>query len=307
MLIIVLATILIVEIMNKDEKANDKFKVITSFYPMYVIAENIIGDTEGIELVSLTNYTTGCLHDYQLSTSDMKRLENGDVIIINGGGMENFMGDVLEAYPDLPVINASEGIKLLPGTAHEHDDGNNSSDNQDDSDHDEEYNAHVWMDMDYYMQQVQNVMNSLGDIYPEDAAFFQENGKQYLKKITALKEKFESSLKNIEGEKVVVFHDAFSYLAKEIGLEVVHVVDMDSETSLSAGEIAEVVDEVNKDQVKVLFTEEQYSASIASNIAKETGAKVYIIDSIVTGDMNKDAYITAMEKNLTALKDAFKN
>jgi len=76
---------------------------------------------------------------------------------------------------------------------------------------------------------------------------------------------------------------------------------------LSAGDISEVIDEVKEKQVKVLFTEEQYSTSIADNIASETDANVYIINSLVTGDMDKDSYINGMKQNLEVLKQALLN
>jgi zinc transport system substrate-binding protein len=286
-----------------DTKREEKqgLTIVTSFYPMYVVAENIIGQIEDIELVNLTNYTSGCLHDYQLSTSDMKRLEEADILIINGGGMESFMEDVFSSYPELPIITASEGISFLLSEEHDHSE-------EEDSEHEhseEEYNAHVWMNMEYYLVQIKNIVERLSELDPDHAKIYEENGLNYSKKVEALKQEFEETLNLNDNKKIVIFHDAFAYLAQEFELNIVHTVNMDSETALSAGEIAEVVDEVREEDVRVLFTEEQYKASIASNIAVETGAKVYVIDSGVTGDMDKDAYLNSMKTNLQILKEAF--
>jgi zinc transport system substrate-binding protein len=104
----------------------------------------------------------------------------------------------------------------------------------------------------------------------------------------------------------VIFHDAFAYLANRIGITVAHTVPLDSDTSLSAGDIGEIIDEVQAGNIHYLFTEVQYSDSIASQIAAETDASVYIIDSAVTGDGSMDSYIQAMQKNIETLKELVK-
>ncbi len=70
-------------------------------YPMYIAAENVIGDADGVRLENLSEPQTGCLHDFQLTPEDMKLLSTADVFIINGGGIESFMKEVAEAYPNL--------------------------------------------------------------------------------------------------------------------------------------------------------------------------------------------------------------
>ena len=310
MLIISIGSGLITFVVNKEEENKEEYTIVTSFYPMYVLAKNIIGDVEGINLVNLTDYQSGCLHDYQLTTTDMKRLENADLFIMNGGGMENFIEEIVESYPELQVINASEGIEFL-ASEHDHDhdhDGDeedsHSEDVHDGHDHEEEFNAHVWLNMDYYRIQIENVKNGLIKYNEDNSEIYTYNAKEYDNKIAGLKDNFIKTLGDVSGNEVVIFHDAFAYLAKALGLEVVYTINMDNETSLSAGEIAMVVDEIKGHDIKVLFTEEQYSTSIAENIANETGAKVYIIDSIVQGSFDKDGYINAMNYNLEVIKEA---
>ncbi len=72
-------------------QAQGPVQVVTSFYPLYIFAQNVLDGVQGAELSNLTHPTTGCLHDYQLLTSDMRTLEMADVLIINGGGMEPFL------------------------------------------------------------------------------------------------------------------------------------------------------------------------------------------------------------------------
>ena len=62
----------------------DKLTVVTSFYPVYLLAQEIVQGAEGIRLENMAQPQTGCLHDYELSISDMKLLETADIFIING-------------------------------------------------------------------------------------------------------------------------------------------------------------------------------------------------------------------------------
>ena len=84
------------------EEEDDGFTVVTSFYPMYVAARNVVGDQGHVRLENLSEPQTGCLHDYQLTSEDMKLLATADVFIINGGGIETFLADVAAEYPDSP-------------------------------------------------------------------------------------------------------------------------------------------------------------------------------------------------------------
>ena len=94
-------------------KSEGPVQIVTSFYPIYIFASNVLAGVEGVELKNLTHPTTGCLHDYQLLASDMVTLSRADALIINGGGMESFVPMVQTQYPQLPLIDTSEGIELL--------------------------------------------------------------------------------------------------------------------------------------------------------------------------------------------------
>lgn len=301
-------------------KSDGKIKVVTTFYPIYLIGLNIADQVENVEVDSLTKLNTGCLHDYQLTTEDMKLIATADVMVINGGGMEGFLEDVTANYPNLTIIDTSQGISMLPNI-------NNTFAN-DTSTAEEasklgEYNAHVWLDPKLYMKQIENFRDGLlhyinnadqginleiekitkkinqnSDIYLNEVQQLDQQIENYSNSIT------KSSEQKSINRKAVIFHDSFAYLANYVGMEVTFTVPLDSDTALSAGDIAEIVDEVKAQDIKYLFTEQQYSDSIAKQIEEETNAKVYIIDSVVTGDGAKDSYLKSMKNNLDVLKTA---
>jgi zinc transport system substrate-binding protein len=286
-------------------KEVSEINLVTSFYPTYIIGMNIVDQVPGIRLESLTDFKAGCLHDYQLTTGDMRLLSDADVFIMNGGGMESYIGDVVKNYPDLSMINISEGIAML-------DSGENAG----------EQNSHVWLDPKRYLLQIANMkdglvqyINGRRDLSEENRSEIiqklTDNAEAYIDKVNGLETELETVIQGIEGNRasenrsVIIFHEAFAYLAERAGLTVTHTIEVEGDTAFSAGEIAEMIRQVNEGNIRYLFTEKQYGNSITDRIVEETDAKSYVIDSAVTGDGTKDSYLHSMEKNLQTLKEVF--
>ena len=86
---------------NSTKDNDNKIKIVTSFYPMYLLTSNIVKDADNVELINMVDSSTGCLHDYSLTTDNMKLLEDCDIFIVNGAGMESFLDKVIKQKPDL--------------------------------------------------------------------------------------------------------------------------------------------------------------------------------------------------------------
>ena len=270
-----------------EKKSAEPFRIVTSFYPMYVATINITDGVDGVDVYNMTKPQTGCLHDYQLMTEDMKTLEKADAFVINGAGMEDFMDKVTEQQKKLKVIDASRGIELI------HDD--------------EGDNPHVWLSVTDEIAQVRNIADQLKEADPAHADAYEKNVVAYIEKLTALKTEMHAALDNIPHKDIVTFHEAFPYFAKEFKLNIIGVVEREPGTEPTPTELQETIEQVNALPTKVLFTEPQYSPAAAETIARETGAKIYTLDPVVTGEATpaaKDAYIDTMKKNMKVLQEA---
>lgn len=274
---------------NKD---SNKLKIVTSFYPMYIDAINIAGNIEGVEVVNLTRPQTGCLHDYQLTTEDMKTLETADIFIVNGLGMENFLDKVTSARSDLKIIDASKSDEIYTLK-----DG-------------DEINPHVWVSVTYAMQQVKAITSQLCEADPAHADAYKKNALEYLNKLTALRDEMHLALDNLPNKDIVTFHEAFPYFAAEFKLNIVAVIEREPGTEPTPQELAETIQKVNALPVKILFAEPQYSPKSADTIARETGATISILDPIVTGETkleSADDYINKMRINMDVLAKSLGN
>ncbi|MCR5792124.1 MAG: metal ABC transporter substrate-binding protein [Lachnospiraceae bacterium] len=272
-----------------SDSVKGKLKIVTSFYPMYIATMNVVGDVEGVELTNLTKNQGGCLHEYQITTDDMKHMENASVFVTNGAGMESFVEDILTQYPHIKVIDSSDGCELLQSLEEE-----------------DEVNSHLWMDPDNYMKQIANIAKGLGEADEEHKEQYEANAKAYIEKIKKLKEDIIGSGLTVDSgkqENVIIFHDAFAYMAKVLGWTTAYAVDIDNDTAMSAGDVADIIEVIKEKNVTLLFAEKQFSDAIPKQIAGETGAKVCIIDSLVSGEMDKDAYIDGMHENIRAMQE----
>ena len=271
---------------NSDD---GKLHIVTSFYPMYLDAINIAGGVEGVEVTNLTASQTGCLHDYQLTTEDMKKLEKADIFIVNGLGMENFLDKVTAENKNLKIIDASQSdeIFLLK-------DG-------------DEVNPHVWMSVTYAMQQVKTISSKLCELDEKHSDAYKKNTLDYLNKLSDLRDEMHFALDNLPNKDIVTFHEAFPYFAAQFKLNIAGVIEREPGTEPTPQELADTIQVVNSLPAKVLFTEPQYSPKAAETIARETGAKIFTLDPVTTGEAvpeNADAYINAMEKNMLTLVKA---
>lgn len=290
---------------SKETVNTSKFNIVTSFYPMYVATVNIVDGVEDVELRNLTASTTGCLHDYQLTTANMITLSTADVLVINGEGMEGFIDKAISTYEELDIVDASEGI-----LDHHEEEYHEEEKHQEESSHVHEHshehgeNAHIWVNISMHIKQVENIRDELVKLDRKNAEKYIENANIYISKLEQLKENMHDALGNIENNKIVTFHEAFEYFAEEFDLEIVSVIEREPGTYPSAGEVADIIDLVRNKEVKAIFVEPQYSRSAANTIARETEIPVYELDPIVTGELNKDSYINLMNKNLMVLKEA---
>ena len=267
--------------------------IVTSFYPMYVFTQNVVRDVPGVRVVNMASESAGCLHDYQLQTRDMVTLEGADALVINGG-MEQFMDKVIAQRPELPVINASDGIEMLCG-----------EDDHDGHDHDHGvYNAHVWLDPALAMRQVQNIADGLAAVDSENAEAYQRNAAAYKARLQALHAELSAQLAPLAGSAIVTFHEAFTYFADAYGLVVAGVIANDAGEEPSTRQIAATCDLVKQYQVKALFVEPQYPTKSAETIARETGASVFTLDPVVSGDGSPESYENAMRENARVLTEA---
>jgi len=268
--------------------AADPLRVLTSFLPMEIFTRNVVGDAPGVTVVSMLPASMGCPHDYALTPGDMKKIASADLFVVNGYGMEEFLGEpVLRANPKLRIAETARAVPPIHG-GHGHGD----------------INPHTWVSPRNAILQVREIEKALSTARPASAGAFRRNADAYISRLSALAEEFETAAKTFRRRNIVTFHNVFDYLARDLGLTVVGEIETAPGQEPSAGEIRNLSRTIREKKVPVVFSEPQYSPKLAEALAKEAGVPVRVLDPVSTGSPAPTAYEDAMRRNLSTLKEA---
>ncbi|MCI5188988.1 MAG: ABC transporter substrate-binding protein, partial [Candidatus Electrothrix sp. AS4_5] len=175
-----------------------------SLHPYYSWAKNIVGDQANVTSIIPPGSDP---HSYQPLPSDMKNLENLDVVIINGIGHDEFIKPMLKAIDndELMVINTSKGLPLIPvfNKHYAFEKENKVA-----------YNSHTYIAITGAIQQIQRIARKLGKLCPDQAAFFMKNARAYAIKLRKMLQSALVQIDMLDTNKlrIATVHDGYSYL-----------------------------------------------------------------------------------------------
>lgn len=281
---------------NKDV-SESSLTVYTSFYSLYDFTSKIGGDK--INVINLIPPGTEP-HHWEPTPKDIVSLENADIFIYNGAGMESWIDDILNSLSNksLITLEASKDVVLLENT-HNHEDNS----------HEESlYDPHVWLDPQNTKLQMKAIKDILIENDPDNKEYYLENYYYYANKIDELDMSYKEAIDTFTQKDIIVSHSAFSYLCNAYGLNQVAIEGLNGDTEPSPGKMGEIVDYANANNVKVIFFAESVTNKVANTIANEVGAKVEVLNPLEVYTQDEiDAgadYFTIMESNLEKLKIA---
>ena len=196
---------------------------------------------------------------------------------------------------------------------HDHDadtesESDHDADIESESDHDHDHgdeNAHAWMSVPRYRTMVQTIASRLAEKDAKHADEYYANAKAYDAKLAVLEEKIDSLKSLTGGQNIIIFHEAYEYVADDFSMNACYLLDLDEERSVSAGEVKQVIGAIKDDGVSVILAEELYGKSMGDTVSRETDVHVVYIDPLNRGEYDKDSYLYGMEHNIELIKEAF--
>jgi ABC-type Zn uptake system ZnuABC Zn-binding protein ZnuA len=283
---------------------SETFSVLASTTFLADIAQNIAGDRVNVD--SLLPFGADP-HAYQAAPSDVAKIAEGDVLILNGLEYEHFIEPLLEnAGGERLIVEATTG--LTPHQMKEH-----AGEAEAEEDHDHEAgDPHMWLDPNLVITYVENICNGLSEADPEGAEIYRANADEYIQELKDLDAWIVEQVNTISAERrlLVTNHEALGYFAERYGFEVVDTIlpSFSSEASASAQEIAAAVDAIRFSGVPAIFLSEIENADLANQIAEETDVKVVAtlhLESLTEGEP-APTYIQMMKHNVTQIVEALK-
>ncbi|EKZ0428604.1 zinc ABC transporter substrate-binding protein [Enterococcus faecium] len=287
---------------NKEADKKEDLTIVTTFYPIYDFTKEIVGDEGNVKLLIPAGTEP---HDFEPSAKERAEISDADVFVYNSSDME-FFGDSLKDSVDSKqtlMIEAAKGIDRLESQeADEHEES------EEGHDHAHEYDPHVWLDPVLAIKEVRTIAGELGEKYPDKKEIFTKNADAYIKKLEALDQKYSEELKNATNRTFVTQHAAFAYLANQYNLEQVAISGVSPDQEPTPSRLAELKEFVKKNNIKVIYFEENASSKVAETLSNETGVKLEVLNPLesLTNEQIKagENYISVMEKNLEALKES---
>jgi len=285
-------------------KTPGQLHVLTSTFPMYLFTRNVTAGAAGVSVESMLPGSMGCPHDYVLTPQDMQKIARADVFVVNGLGLEEFLGaPVKSANPKIHILDTSKGItdllKMTPAEGGE-ESGREPQHHQGDT------NPHLFASPRLAAKIMRNIAAGLSEVDQADRRIYLENAERWATRLEKIADDFAETGKHLRSRKIVTEHAVFDYLARDAGLEIVAVVEEVPGQEPSAARMIEIVKRIRSSGAAAVFTEPQYPAKVAETIAKEARVPVALLDPAASrqgrDDAPADYYEQVMRKNLDMLR-----
>lgn len=277
-------------------------KIVATFFPIYLFARNITDGIAGIDLEMLLPAAYGCPHDISVAPEDLKKINDADIIIQNGLGMEPFLKQALGGVrSDMYLITGADSIKPIPLTYYE-EDAHHFGDTS------LQYNPHVFASPKTAALMIRHIAAQLAEAIPDRADRLMNNSRQSAQRVEKLSAAFSDSLQNLKNPRLITVHEVFDYMARDYGFQIAGVIEKEPGQEPSAREMVAMEKAFRALKPAGLFYEPQYSSKIVEILGREIGAAVYSLDPVASGptDPPLDYYEQIMYKDLQTLVKALK-
>ena len=279
-----------------EDAAVPRIVVTTSLWADVV--ENVVGDDATVETIVPVGADA---HAYAPSSRQVAAIQTADLVIANGLGLEEGLGDVLDAAAEdgVRVVELAPDLDPIPFSfvsaddhhddegSHAEEDGDEESNDHEGHDHEGD-DPHVWMDPDRVALAALLVADALGELDP--SIDWTARAEAYAEELRAAGSSMDAALAAVAADrrKLVTNHDALGYFADRFDFEIVGVVIPGGSTLAdpSSGELAELVEVMEAEGVRVIFGETSSPTNLADAVAGELGGDVEVVE-LYTGSLGQ--------------------
>lgn len=265
-----------------NQQESSGLSICASFYPLYDFAQKIVGSKGEV-----TNITPAGSepHDYDLSGSNVKKLAQCDLFLLNGIGLEPYADSLPEEIQGKAFVCTS-GLSVRTAS-----DGSTSD-------------PHVWLSLTNAKAIMKNIKDRIVTIDPANSDYYESNYASYEVLFSSLDEAMASTISAFANKYLLLTHEFLGYFCEDYGLTGLSICGLSPEQEPTPAKINETIAAIKEHGIKTVFYENTSSDAIAKSIASEAGcqtAALYSLESQL--DPSKD-YLSTMAANLTALKKA---
>ena len=312
-----------------------EIKVVTSIKPIHSLVSYIM---EGVGSPDLIVDGYNSPHGFSLKPSHAKMLQEADIVIYVGEGLEEFLEKPLDSLAQNAVkfeLLKQSGMKKLKFRERnifeghdDHDDHGHGKkkkddhDDHDDHDHDKkakkedhddhghddhghghgEFDPHIWLDPMNAKIIIKKVTNQLSKLDKDNSSTYKSNSKKALKEIDNLIKQVKSDIN--KDAKVVVFHDAYQYFEKRFDVNIIGALTVNTDVLPGAEQLAEIREVIEHEKVTCVLSEPQFNPDIVKTIANDTNINMGVLDPLGAKlDKGKTLYFNLISNISSSLKN----
>lgn len=265
--------------------------VTTTILPTKFLVEQIANDTVQINTMIAKGADP---HTYEPKTKQMELVEKSDIYFSVGSEFDKLWVKKFEKlYPNLLIVNTDENIKKINYENDEYNEHEKDSHKEHSSHEHSGLDIHIWLDPILMKTQALNIKNALSNKYPNNSKLYESNYEKLIQKIDEVDNYAKTKLKNVKNKKFIVYHPSWGYFAKRYNLIQIPIEFEGKEPKPS--DLAKLINEANKENIKVIFVAPQFSKKSAKIVSEQTKAKIIEIDHL------SENWLDTMKKTVDVL------
>lgn len=267
---------------SADAETEGKLKVLTTFTVLADMAQNVAGDKLVVESITRIGAE---IHGYEPTPSDIAKAQDADLILYNGMNLERWFEQFLGNVEEVPAVLLTDGIEPIPIAEGPYTD---------------KPNPHAWMSPQNALVYVENIRQAFVELDPENADTYNANADAYSVQLRAIDEQLRRDLEQVpEDQRVLVSCEgAFSYLARDYGLEEIYIWPINAEQQFTPKQVQTVIEEVKANDVPTIFCESTVNDESQKQVAQTSGARFggnLYVDSLSTEDGPVPTFLDLLE------------
>lgn len=252
---------------TEEEAGEEKLGVVVTIPPQAEFVEEIGGDKVGVTVMVPPGASP---HTYEPKASQLRKVGEAEMYAKVGSGVEfelTWTDKIIDTNKDMLVVDCSRGVTLIEaGNQHEENYEHNGAD------------PHIWLSPINVKIMVENIYKGLAQIDPDNGAYYQRNKLVYLEKLDKLDRVIAQTLSGKQNQKILVYHPAWAYFAKDYNLEQIPIEKEGKEPTPQG--IANLIKQAKDNNITIIFASPEFSTKSAEVIANEIGGEVVLLSSL---------------------------
>jgi len=238
----------------QTENADNKIGVVVSIPPQAEFVERIGGDKVKVIVMVPPGASP---HTYEPTPFQLKEVSEAKMYAKVGSGIEfelAWMDKIISVNKEMLIVDCSKGIELIDN------------------------DPHIWLSPKNAKIMVENIYQGLVQVDPANQEYYARNKEKYLQELDKLDNEIARALSGKKNRKIMVYHPAWTYFARDYGLEQIPIEKEGKEPTPQG--IASLIKQARENNITVIFASPQFNTKTADVIAKEIDGRVVLISPL---------------------------